>query len=89
MVLHQLTERLGPRRAWPLAALLYALSVAPTIFTLADPIAGPNPLLFIAALGCGIFWTFIASRTNRLPPSIISHVAFTYFSVTQFRTPGL
>jgi uncharacterized protein len=89
MVLQHLTARLGPRRAWPLAALLYAFSVAPSVFTLADPIAGPNPLLFVAALGCGIFWTFIASRTNRLPPSIISHVAFTYFSVTQFRTPGM
>ena len=89
MVLTELTDRLGARRAAPLAALLYACSVAPTIFTLADPIAGPNPLLFVAALGCGIFWTFSASITRRLAPSIISHIAFTYFSVTQFRTPGL
>jgi uncharacterized protein len=89
MVLEELTQRLGQRRAWPLATLLYAFSVGPTIFTLADPIAGPNPLLFVAALGCGIFWTFVASVTKRLPPGIIAHIAFTYFSVTQFRAPGL
>jgi hypothetical protein len=52
-------------------------------------VAGKNPLLFVAALGCGIFWSFLASVTNRLPPVIISHVAITYFSVTQFRAPGL
>jgi membrane protease YdiL (CAAX protease family) len=88
MVLSHLTEKLG-QRAWPLAALLYAVSVAPSVFTLADPVAGKNPLLFVAALGCGIFWSFLASVTKRLPPVIISHVAFTYFSVTQFRAPGL
>jgi membrane protease YdiL (CAAX protease family) len=89
MVLQHLTKRFGQRRAWPLAALLYAISVAPSIFTLADPVAGKNPLLFVAALGCGIFWSFLASVTNRLPPVIVSHIAFTYFSVTQFRAPGL
>ena len=88
MVLSRLTERFGARRAWPLAALLYAVSVAPSIFTLADPMAGKNPLLFVAALGCGIFWSFLASMANRLPPVIISHIAFTYFSVMQFRVPG-
>jgi membrane protease YdiL (CAAX protease family) len=89
MVLGHLTKQFGQRRAWPLAALLYAVSVVPSVFTLADPVAGKNPLLFVAALGCGIFWSFLASVTNRLPPVIISHIAFTYFSVTQFRAPGL
>jgi membrane protease YdiL (CAAX protease family) len=89
MVLGHLTKEFGQRRAWPLAALLYAVSVVPSVFTLADPVAGKNPLLFVAALGCGIFWSFLASVTNRLPPVIISHIAFTYFSVTQFRAPGL
>jgi membrane protease YdiL (CAAX protease family) len=88
LVLDELTARLGTRRAWPVAAVLYALSVAPSIVTLADPIAGPNPLLFAAALGCGIFWSFLAAMTRRLPPVIVSHIAFTYFSIAQFRTPG-
>jgi len=88
LVLDELSSRLGTRRAWPIAALLYALSVAPSIFTLADPIAGKNPLLFAAALGCGIFWSFVAAMTQRLPPVIVSHIAFTYFSIAQFRTPG-
>jgi uncharacterized protein len=88
-VLEQLTERFGPRRGWPLAALLYGLTLVATVFTLADPIAGPNPLLLIGGLGCGIVWSFIAQLTGRLPPVIISHAAFTYFSATQFRWPGM
>jgi hypothetical protein len=89
MVLGELTARLGSRRAWPLTALLYGLAHLPTVFTLKDPIAGANPLLFIAALGCGIVWSFMASFGGRLPPVIISHVAFTYFTAAQFRLPGL
>jgi membrane protease YdiL (CAAX protease family) len=89
MVLDVLSETVGSRRAPPLDALLYAVSVTPTIFTLADPVAGPNPLLFFAALGCGIFFSYLASITRRLPPAIIAHIAFTYFSATQFRAPGL
>ena len=89
MVLSLLAERFGTRRAWPIAAVLYALALTPTAFTLADPEAGYNPLLCVAALGCGIFWSFTAQMTKRLPPVIISHIAFTYFSVAQFRLPGM
>ena len=87
--LSALEERVGSRRAWPLSALLYGLTLLPTVFTLADPVAGPNPLLFVGALGCGIVWSFLAHLTGRLPPVMISHAAFTYFSVAQFRWPGL
>lgn len=89
LVLDQLAERFSSRRAWPLAALLYAVAHVPTVFTLADPIAGPNPLIVIAALGCGIVWSFMAAFVGRLPPVMISHAAFTYFSAVQFRLPGL
>ncbi len=89
LVLDRLTDRLGKRRGWPLAALLYAVSLVPTVFLLADPHAGLNPLLVVAALGCGIVWSFMASMSGRLPPVIISHVAFTYFSALQFRFPGM
>lgn len=69
MVLGELTERFGTRRAWPLAALCYGLTALPTLYTLRDPLAGLNPLLVTAALGCGIVWSFLASFKGRLVPS--------------------
>jgi membrane protease YdiL (CAAX protease family) len=89
LVLPVLSERFGTRRGWPLAALLYGLAAVPTVFGLSDPEAGPNPLLVIAAIGCGLFWSFIASIMRRLPPVMISHAAFSYFTITQFRWPGM
>jgi len=89
LVLGELEAKLGTRRAWPIAALFYAASLLPTVFTLADPSAGPNPLLAFAALGCGLVWGFAATVTRRLPPVIFSHMAFTYFSAVQFRWPGM
>jgi membrane protease YdiL (CAAX protease family) len=81
LVLTALGDSLGTRRAWPVAALLYAAAHLPTVFTLADPQAGPNPLLAIAALGAGLVWSFAARVFGRLPPIIISHAFFTYFAV--------
>lgn len=89
MVQEALAEKLGTRRAGPLTALLYALVLVPTVITLADPVAGPNPLLVLAALGCGLVWGITRTLTGRLPPVIFSHVAFTYFSAVQFRWPGM
>jgi membrane protease YdiL (CAAX protease family) len=85
----ELEEKFGTRRAAPLSAVFYALSLGPTVVTLADPTAGPNPLLVLAALGCGLLWGFAATLTKRLPPVIFSHMAFTYFSAVQFRWPGM
>jgi membrane protease YdiL (CAAX protease family) len=82
LVLSAVTESLGTRRAWPVAAGLYALAHIPTVFTLADPIVGPNPLLFVAALGAGMVWSFAASLFGRLPPVIVSHAVFSYFAIT-------
>jgi uncharacterized protein len=89
MVLSRLELRFGQRRAWIFSALLYASVNLPTAFTLADPMAGPNPLLVMAALGCGMFWGFAASLQKRLPPVAISHAVFAYFMAVQFRPPGL
>ena len=86
MVLDSLMQRFGARRAWPLGALLYAISLLPTAYTLAGP-AGPNPLLPLAALGCGLVWSFMARLVGRLPPMIISHMVFSYFIASQFRLP--
>jgi drug/metabolite transporter (DMT)-like permease len=71
-----------------LAALLYAGAHLPTLITLSDPTAGPNPLIVMAALACGIVWSFAAVILKRLPPVIFSHMAFTYFTAVQFRWPG-
>ncbi|MBX3126586.1 MAG: CPBP family intramembrane metalloprotease [Polyangiaceae bacterium] len=87
-VQRDVTEAFGTRRGWPIGAGLYAVAVLPTAFLLADPVAGANPLLVLAALGTGLFWGFMTSVLGRLPPVIISHMAFTYFSAVQFRFPG-
>jgi membrane protease YdiL (CAAX protease family) len=87
MVLDELTARFGSRRGWPLAALCYGVTALPTLYTLRDPLAGLNPLLVTAALGCGIVWSFLASIKGRLLPVVIAHGVFTYFSLVQFRWP--
>jgi len=87
MVLSELTERFGTRRAWPLAALCYGVAALPTLFTLRVPSAGLNPLLVTGALGCGLVWSFLASIKGRLMPVVIAHGVFTYFSLVQFRWP--
>jgi membrane protease YdiL (CAAX protease family) len=81
MVLGALAESFGTRRAAPFAALAYALAHVPSMFTLADPDVGPNPLLVVAAFGCGLVWSFTATLAGRLPPVIVSHAVFSYFAI--------
>jgi membrane protease YdiL (CAAX protease family) len=88
LVLDILSARLGSRRGWIVSALLYTLSLLPTMFVLRDPVAGMNPLLPTAALGAGLVWGFLSARLGRLPPVAISHMAFTYLTAVQFRWPG-
>ena len=88
-VLPAAEERFGSRLGWLAAALAYAVVHIPSVFALSDKVAGPNPLLLMAALGAGLVWSFTVKMTRRLPPVIISHLAFSYFSVVQFRWPGM
>jgi membrane protease YdiL (CAAX protease family) len=81
LVLSALSESLGTRRAWPAAAIAYALAHVPTVMVLGDPIAGPNPVLVLAAFGAGLVWTFVMSLTGRLPPVMVSHAIFSYFAI--------
>jgi membrane protease YdiL (CAAX protease family) len=74
----ELSRAFGPRRGWALCAVLYAAAYLPTLFTLADAAAGYNPLIVLAALGCGLCWAFSRERTGRLFPSVFSHAAFSY-----------
>jgi membrane protease YdiL (CAAX protease family) len=89
LVQQELSRRVGPARAWWLAALSYAVATLPAALLLADPVAGPNPVLFVGALSCGLVWGYVAKATGRLPPVAISHAVFTYFIVTRFSWPGL
>lgn len=79
LVLRELSDRLGRARAIALSALLYSVALAPTLVTLGDPVAGPNPLLAMAALGCGLIWGYLAATSERLWPSLVSHCVFSYF----------
>lgn len=89
MVLDELNDRLGERLGWMATAGLYGACALPTLYTLRDPVAGLNPLMVTAALGCGIVWTFTAGRRRSIPPVMFSHGVFAYLSAVQFRLPGL
>jgi membrane protease YdiL (CAAX protease family) len=88
LVMSLLEEKIGSRRAWVWAAVLYALAHAPTIWALRDPIAGPNPVLVLAAFSCGLVWAGMARRFERLLPSMFSHVLFAWAVVMMFRLWG-
>jgi membrane protease YdiL (CAAX protease family) len=88
-VLEELGARLSQTQASILGTGLYACVTAPAVFMLADPVAGPNPLPALAALGCGLVWAVMRTKVGRLPPAMVSHALFTYFTVTQLRWPGL
>ena len=62
-------------------------TVVAAAVTLSVPIAGPNPLPVLGALGAGFFWSFLAARSGRLTPGVFSHAALAYFGVAVFRVP--
>jgi membrane protease YdiL (CAAX protease family) len=81
----ELRQALGARRGWVACAGLYALAHVATLFTLRDETAGLNPLVVLAALGCGLVWGFLAERTGRILPSIFAHAVYSYFAVDTLR----
>jgi membrane protease YdiL (CAAX protease family) len=78
-----LAESVGSRRAWIWAAALYALSMTPSAFSLRAG-AGPNPVLFLAALGGGLLWGGMARLFGRLAPGILAHALFDWATVMMF-----
>jgi hypothetical protein len=78
LVMRTLEDTLGPWRALVLSSVLFAVAHAPTLFALAVPGVGPNPLLVLAALGCGLVWGAMVLRTRRLVPAVIAHALFTW-----------
>ena len=88
LVISLLEEVIGSSRAWVWAAVLYALAHAPTIWALRDPVAGLNPVIVIAALGCGLVWGGMARKFERLLPSVFSHFLFDWVVIMMFRLWG-
>jgi uncharacterized protein len=76
LVMRSLRQAFGPLRAWLLSSVLYAVSHVATISLLAHPVAGPNPLLVAAALGCGLVWGHLYNRAGRLLPCLFAHGLF-------------
>ncbi len=70
---------------WVLTAGLYGMQAIPTLFTLRDSVAGPNPLLLAMALVAGLLFSFLTHVTGRATASMIAHAAFSYFMLLQFR----
>ncbi len=88
LVTRVLEERVGSRRAWIVAAVLYALALVPSMGPLRDPVAGLNPLLPIAGLAAGLAWGAMTRHWGRLAPAILSHAAFDWCVVVMFRLWG-
>lgn len=87
LVTSLLEERLGSRRAWVWAAVLYALAHVPTMWQLKGS-AGMNPVIVLAALACGLVWGAMARHFGRLLPSVFSHVLFDWTILMMFRLWG-
>jgi uncharacterized protein len=88
LVVSLLEEKIGSRRAWVWAAVLYAVAHTPTIWALSDPVAGWNPIVLVAALAGGLVWGGMARRLERLWPSIFSHILFNWTVLMMFRLWG-
>lgn len=76
-----LEERVGILKGNIGSTLLYAASHLPAMWALSDEVAGLNPLLPMAALGCGAAWSYLRWRMERLPPVLLSHALFTWMVV--------
>lgn len=83
VVMRSLEPHLGARAALVASSALFALAHLPTVTLLADPVAGPNPLVVAAAFGCGLSWGAIYLRIGRLAPAVLAH-AFYSWAVYEF-----
>jgi hypothetical protein len=83
LVMRTLEAVYGPRRALIATSLLYTVAHLPTLYLVGDPTAGLNPLIVLAALGCGTVWGLVYLRTSRLVPAIFAHALFSW-AVVEF-----
>jgi uncharacterized protein len=78
LVMCSLEAAYGTPRALVASALLFGVAHAPTMFLLSDPVAGLNPLIVLAAVGCGLVWGAMFWRTSRLMPALFAHAFFSW-----------
>jgi membrane protease YdiL (CAAX protease family) len=78
LVMRTLEDVVGPFRAAALTAVLFAIAHLPTLWLLRDPVAGLDPLVVVAALGCGLVWGLVAARAGRLVPALVAHALFSW-----------
>jgi membrane protease YdiL (CAAX protease family) len=78
LAMRTLVDAMGPRKGLIYGTLLFGLAHAPTVWLLRDPMAGLNPLLLLAALGCGLVWGGLVLRTTRLLPAVLAHALFSW-----------
>jgi CAAX protease family protein len=78
LVMRSLEVGYGTRWALVASALLFGAAHVPTMFLLSDPVAGLNPLIVLAAVGCGLVWGAMFWRTSRLLPAIFAHAFFSW-----------
>ena len=83
LVMRTLEAVHGARTALIVTSVLYALAHVPTLYLLRDPGAGLNPLVVLAALGCGTVWGLVYLRTSRLVPALFAHALFAW-AVVEF-----
>lgn len=88
LVTSLLAEKVGSRRAWVWAAALYALAHVPTMWALRVPNGTLNPLVVLAALGCGLVWGGIVRMFGRLFPAFVAHAFFDWTVLMMFRLWG-
>jgi membrane protease YdiL (CAAX protease family) len=78
LVQRTLEDALSPLSAVVITAVFFTLAHLPTVFLLGDPVAGPNPLVALAAFGCSLVWGYLTIRTQRLAPAFFAHVMFSW-----------
>jgi len=83
LVMPSIQDVAGPWRAVTFSTVLYAAAHLPTLVLLRAPGAGYNPLVLLAALGCGLVWSLLVLRTGRLVPALLAHALFSW-SIIEF-----
>jgi membrane protease YdiL (CAAX protease family) len=78
LVMGSIQDVAGPWRGAIYTTLLYAAAHLPTLVLLRAPLSGDNPLVIVAALGCGLVWSLMVLRTGRLVPSLVAHALFSW-----------
>jgi membrane protease YdiL (CAAX protease family) len=84
LVTSLIAEKVGSRTAWIYSAVLYALAHVPSMWALRSPLGALNPVLPLAALGCGLVWGAMARGFKRLTPGILSHALFDWCVLMMF-----